>query len=82
MEYREILRDTFSLNTRKKLQIRTHLTQRKIGFIWSPSACECKCDKSCDFEEYINYMNHKCRKRLIDKLVENCDEDIDGNEMV
>ena len=22
------------------------------GFIWNPSNCECKCDKSCDIGEY------------------------------
>ena len=27
-------------------------------------------------------MNCKCRKRLTDKLVENRDEDIDGNEII
>ena len=52
------------------------------GFIWNPSACECECDKSCDVGECLDYVNCKCRKRLIDKLYEKCDEDIDGNEMV
>ena len=28
------------------------------------------------------YVNCKCRKRLIDKLAEECNEDIDGNEMI
>ena len=27
-------------------------------------------------------MNCKCGKRLIEKLIEKCSEDIDGNEMV
>ena len=44
------------------------------GFIWNPSICEYECDKSCDFENCI------CRKRLIDKLVEECGEDINENE--
>ena len=30
----------------------------------------------------MDYLNCKCRKRLIDKLVEKCSEDIDGNEMI
>ena len=30
----------------------------------------------------LDYSNCKCRKRLTDKLIEKCDEDIDGNEMV
>ena len=41
-------------------------------FIWNPSNCECQCDKSCDVEEYLDYENCKCRKRLIDKLAEEC----------
>ena len=44
---------------------------------WNPSNCECECDKSCDFGEYLDYENGKCRKRFIDKLVEKCAENID-----
>ena len=47
------------------------------GFIWNPSNCECECDKSCDVGEYLDYENCKCRKRLVDKLVDECDENID-----
>ena len=45
------------------------------GFIWNPSNCECECDKSCDVGDYLDFEN--CRKRLIDKLVEECIENID-----
>ena len=41
---------------------------------------ECECDKSCDVGEYLDYQNCKCRKRLIDKSVEECSENIDRNE--
>ena len=51
------------------------------GFIWDPSNCNYQCDKSCDVREYLHYENCKCRKRLIDKLIEGCSETIDGNEM-
>ena len=44
------------------------------GFIWNPGNCECKCDKSCDIGEYLDYENCKCRKKLVDKLVEECTE--------
>ena len=37
-------------------------------FIWNPSNYECECNKSCDIDEYLNYENFKCRKRLVDKL--------------
>ena len=51
------------------------------GFIWNPSNCVCECDKSCDVGEYLDYENCKCRKRLIDKLVEECSENIDEVKM-
>ena len=46
------------------------------GFIWNPSNCECECDKSCDIGEYLDYENCKCRKKLVDKLVEECAENV------
>ena len=52
------------------------------GFIWNPSNCDCECDKSCDVGEYLDYENYKCRKKLVDKLVEECSENIDGNKMI
>ena len=51
-------------------------------FIWNPSICECECNKSCNFREYLDHVNCTCRKRLIDKVVEECTEDIDENEMI
>ena len=50
---------------------------RDKRFIWNPSNCECECDKSCDVGEYLDYANCKCRKRLVDKLIEDCTENID-----
>ena len=47
------------------------------GFIWNPSNCKCECDKGCDAGEYIDYGNCKCRKKLVDKLVEECTENIE-----
>ena len=46
------------------------------GFIWNPSDCECGCDKLCDIGEYLDYSNCKCRKKLVDKLVEESTENI------
>ena len=40
--------------------------------IWNPSSYEYERDKSCDVGEYLKYENCKCRKKLIDKLVEEC----------
>ena len=44
------------------------------GFIWNASNCECEFHKSCDVREYLDYENCKCRKKLVDKLVEVCIE--------
>ena len=52
------------------------------GFIWNPSNCECECKELCDVGEYLDSKNCKCRKRLIDKLVEECSANIDGNKMI
>ena len=51
------------------------------GFNWNHSNCECECDKSCDAGEYLDYKNCKLRKRLVDKLFEECSENIDEKEL-
>ena len=52
------------------------------GFIWNPCNCECKCDKSCNIGEYLDYSNCKCRKKLVDLLVEECTENIEETKLV
>ena len=47
------------------------------GYAWNPSNLECECDKSCHVAEYLDYENCKCRKKLVDNLVEECGENID-----
>ena len=46
------------------------------GFIWSPSNYECECDKACDVGEHLDYENCKCRKKIVDKLVEEYTETV------
>ena len=50
------------------------------GFICNPSICEC--DKSCNVREFLDCENCKCTERLIDNLVGECSQDINGNEIV
>ena len=45
------------------------------------SNCECECDKSYYVGEYSDYEHCKCRKRLVDKLVEECTENVDEVKM-
>ena len=34
-------------------------------------------DKTCDIGEYLDYENCKCRKQLVDKLIDECTETIE-----
>ena len=43
----------------------------------NPSNCERECDKTCDICEYLDYGNCKCRKKLVDQLVDECTETIE-----
>ena len=52
------------------------------GYIWNPSNCKCECDKSCDFDECLDCEKCKCRKRLIDKLIEECNENIEETSLI
>ena len=52
------------------------------GYIWNPSNCKCKCDKSCDFGEHLDYENCKCRKRMVDKLIEECNKNIEETRLI
>ena len=45
-------------------------------YIWNPSNCECECNKSCDFGECLDYKKCKCKKRTVDKLVQERTETI------
>ena len=45
------------------------------GFIWHPSNCER--NKSCDVGEYLDYENCSWRKKIVDKLVEECTETVE-----
>ena len=44
------------------------------GFIWNPSNCECECDKPCRVGKCLDYENCKCRKKLVEPLIEECTE--------
>ena len=50
--------------------------------IKNPSNCECEGDRPCDVRKYLDYENCKWRRKLADKLVDECSESIDENEMI
>ena len=51
------------------------------GFIWNLSRCECKYDNTCDVGEYLDYQNCECRKKLVDKLIEECTDNVEEMEI-
>ena len=52
------------------------------SYIWNPSNCECERDKSCNISEYLDYKNCKCRKKLTDKLIDDCTKTIEETKLV
>ena len=56
--------------------------RKKSDYFLDYFNCKWECDKSCDVGEYLSYANCKCWKYLIDKLVEECNEDINENEII
>ena len=52
------------------------------GYVWNPSNCACECDKSCNIGKYLDYSSCKCRKKLIDPLLEECTKNINETKIV
>ena len=44
------------------------------GYIFNPSNCKCECDKSCNTSQYLDYLDCKYKKEIIDLIVEKCTE--------
>ena len=44
--------------------------------MWNPSTYGCECNKACKTDEYLDIKNCTCEKRLIGKLVLECDDEI------
>ena len=40
--------------------------------MWNPNTCDCKCNKTCKIDEYLDIKNYPCEKHLIGKLVLEC----------
>ena len=49
---------------------------------WNTNNYECECNKSCDVGVYLDYKNCKSRKRLVNKLEEECNENINEKELI
>ena len=44
------------------------------GYVFNPSNCNCECDKSYHTSQYLDYLDCKCKKNIIDLIVEKCIE--------
>ena len=44
------------------------------GYIFNPSSCNCECDKLCNTSQYLDYLDCKCKKKIIDLIVKECTE--------
>ena len=51
-----------------RCECKKFLTKDLFGIL----VTECECDRSCDIDEYLDYENSRCRKKLVDKFVEEC----------
>ena len=66
-----------SVGIKKNADVNVKNWMTKEYVLRDPSNFECECDKPCDVGENLDYVNCKCRKRLVDKLIEECTENVD-----
>ena len=52
------------------------------GFIWKSSNCGCECAEACNTSRYLDYWDCKCKKKLIDLLIEEFTENDDETKIV
>ena len=52
------------------------------GCIFNPSNCKCECDKLYNASQYLDYLDCKCKNKIIDLIVEECTEYDNKTKMV
>ena len=50
-------------------------------YIWNPRNCTCECDKLCGIGQYLDYKSCVCKNSLVDKLIEECTNLIDEDNI-
>ena len=48
----------------------------KNHYMWNPSTSDCKCNKACKIDEYLDIKNCSCESLLIGKLILECEDEI------
>ena len=46
------------------------------GYMCNPIKCDCECNRSRKIDEYLDTKNCPCEKRLIGKLILECEDEI------
>ena len=46
------------------------------GYTQNPSTCDCECNEPCKIDEYVDIKNCFCEKRLIGKVLLECEDKI------
>ena len=44
--------------------------------MWNPCTCDCKCNKTCKIDEYLDIKNCSCQNYLFGKLVLRYEDEI------
>ena len=44
--------------------------------MWNPITSDFECHKACGIGEYLDIKNWVCKKRIFDKLMLTCEDDI------
>ena len=47
-----------------------------IVTLWNPSTWDWECNKACKIDKYLDIKNFSCEKRLFDKIVLACEDQI------
>ena len=53
--------------------VKSQISSCKDDYAWNLSTCDCECNKACKIDEYLDNKNCLCEKRLIGKLVLECE---------
>ena len=48
----------------------------KDDYMWNPITCDCECNETFKIDEYLDIKNCSWKKRLIDKLVLEFEDEI------
>ena len=66
-------RDDKSLCERKELD---DWSSWKDDYTWNTNTCDCECKIACNVDEYLDFKKYSFQKRLFQKCVLSCDDEV------